>query len=358
MGTSGSTKLRIGILDPYLDTLGGGERYILSIAKAFSNCQIDLFWPDESIKSVVKQRLNINIDHLRLKKYKKKLLNSSFLFPRYDLFFYVTDGSLFFSPARKSYLIIQSPAHVPSVKSKLNRLKMKTWSKLFCYSQYVRKFLKDQWKDADVVVLPPGIDTNLFKPRKKQNIILSTGRFFSHLHSKKQVQLIDWFRHIYTTKVATNWRLVLIGSVTEDAHTYLREVTEKARGIPVEIIANADFNILNDYYSKAKIFWLATGYGENLSVHPEKAEHFGIVTIEAMSAGCVPIVFAAGGPKEILDHGKSGFLFLQEDDLLNYTTRLIKDETLRKQMSKEAIVRSQQFNMQTFKTKLHEITRT
>ena len=65
MGTTTGKPLKIGIYDPYLDILGGGERYVLTIAEYYSlSHEVDLLWPESSIKETIRQRLNINSDRI------------------------------------------------------------------------------------------------------------------------------------------------------------------------------------------------------------------------------------------------------------------------------------------------------
>jgi len=63
------------------------------------------------------------------------------------------------------------------------------------------------------------------------------------------------------------------------------------------------------------IYWHATGLGEDLDRFLDRAEHFGIMTFEAMAFGCVPIVIRAGGQPEIVEGGRHGYLFADVDEL-------------------------------------------
>ena len=78
---------------------------------------------------------------------------------------------------------------------------------------------------------------------------------------------------------------------------------------------NVEYGKLRQLYSQATLYWHATGYGENEAHHPERFEHFGITPVEAMAAGCVPIVLGKGGLPEIVEHDKSGFLWNTLDEL-------------------------------------------
>ena len=348
--------MKVAILDPYLDTLGGGERYLLSIAEYYSkNHAVDIFWPDQSLRTKIKQRFQMSISQVQFREYPLNAIDRYSLFSQYDLFFYATDGSLFYSPAKKSILLIQSPAHIPNGGKLFTKIKMSSWNKVLCYSRFVKEII-DKKIGRKAIVLEPPVDLESFLPGKKENIILITGRFFSFLHSKKQDFLVDCFIELITKKHLTGWKLILIGSVQDkDADGYLAKIKKVSQGYPIKIITDASLDVLKDYYAKAKIFWLATGFGEDLITFPERAEHFGIVTVEAMAAECVPIVFNGGGQTEIVNQAKNGFLFKSKDELMKQTLSVIKNEDQRLKLAQQAKNRSTDFSKERFLSKLEKI---
>jgi glycosyltransferase involved in cell wall biosynthesis len=104
---------------------------------------------------------------------------------------------------------------------------------------------------------------------------------------------------------------------------------------------------VSDLYGRARLFWHAAGFGSADS-SPESSEHFGISTVEAMSAGAVPIVINKGGQPEIVEHGVSGFLWNTLDELREYTRLLAADEPLRLRMSNAARERAELFSRSRF----------
>jgi glycosyltransferase involved in cell wall biosynthesis len=113
------------------------------------------------------------------------------------------------------------------------------------------------------------------------------------------------------------------------------------------VLANIERSRLKELYGQASIFWHAAGYGEG-DGRPELSEHFGIATVEAMSAGCVPIVINKGGQPEIVEHGVSGFLWSKLEELKEYTELAVKDEQLRAQMAEAARARAALFSREQF----------
>lgn len=350
MGTTKEYK-KIAIVSPYLDVMGGGERYILTIASIFSKDRdVTLFWDERELLQKVKDKLGISLTHINFHNRVSGLFRLVSTLRSFDQLIYTTDGSLFLSPCSRNTLIIQSPAHIPKFTS-ANRFKLSRFQTILCYSQYVAEFIRRRIH-RNAIVLNPPIAVPRFSKKKKENIILSVGRFFPWLHSKRQDILVDVFKKMYESGNLGNWKLILAGSVDKGAQSYYADIKKKASGYPISIINNASFNNLVDLYQTAKIYWHASGFGADLINYPQNAEHFGITTVEAMSYGCVPVVFKAGGQIEIINSSKYGFLWESEGELIKRTLMLIKDNKTLISMSQDAIERSKNFSISEFKKNL------
>ena len=96
---------------------------------------------------------------------------------------------------------------------------------------------------------------------------------------------------------------------------YLDQIRAAAEGLPVVLHPDATGAELRALYGRASIFWHAAGLGEDTERHPDRYEHFGITTVEAMSAGAVPVVIDAAGQVEIVEQGVSGYRFAGLDGL-------------------------------------------
>ncbi len=77
-------------------------------------------------------------------------------------------------------------------------------------------------------------------------------------------------------------------------------------------------------------------------------EHFGISTVEAMAAGCVPVVINKGGQREVVQHGVNGFLWDTLKELKEYTGILARDDRTRARMSEAARARAAFFSREEF----------
>lgn len=356
--------MKIALYSPYLHILGGGERYLLSIAETLSRKHDVFLFSDESVKEKARSFFNISLDRIQF--LPSKIFRTKYLFKKYtsllsfDIFFYMTDGSLFFSTAMKNFLIIQSPAHIPKL-SFLNKVKLKQW-KILCYSKFIQRIISQRLTRKSFI-LPPSVEvgdqchpvrmTSDFKSKK--NIILTVGRFFPFPHNKKQDFLLRVFKKHYK-KYFSNWKLVIAGGLTEKGGKEMVNTLRKEnKGLPVDILVNILYSQLEKLYSQAKIYWHAAGFEEDLEENPERAEHFGITTLEAMMQSVVPVVYNGGGQNEIVEEGKSGYLWDSEEELIKKSIKLIKDKTLLSNLAKGARDRAMDFSPEKFYEKLEKV---
>jgi glycosyltransferase involved in cell wall biosynthesis len=329
--------MKAGIYDPYLDTLGGGERYALTFADCLSRngYQVDVFWQDESIKRKIKERLNIKIERINF-------IPETFNSNDYDLIFFLSDGSLPFLTAEQNILHFQVPFHGVGGRKWLNRIKLRRINYVVCNSFFTKKFIDQEYGVNAKVIYPP-VAVESFKPLVKKNFIISVGRFTNLLHNKRQDVLIEAFKKMKLK----DWKLILIGG-DEEGKEYVAGLRKKANGFPIEIIANPSFDKLKVFYGQAKIFWTAAGFGINENRNPEKVEHFGITTVEAMAAGCVPVVIGKGGQKEIVKEGQNGFLWQTEEELIAKILKLIENEKEWLELSQKVQKRARDFSEKKF----------
>lgn len=384
---------KAAIYDPYLDTLGGGERYCLSVAEILlkNGYEVDLLWSgDSSLVQKAEKRFSLNLNNLKIvpdvygiqpknldlleendhiSKFINRTINPQKINlkinqlinkfknnRKYDVIFYISDGSLPLLFGKKNYLHVQVPFVAKNnLSSKIiHQLKSKFFTNVICNSQFTASFQEKALKNKVLVVYPPVDVDKFYSNNNKENIILSVGRFDNILNAKKQDVLIDGFRKLYETTPNLNWKLVLAGGslLDPEKNSYLQYLQKKAQNLPVEFVVNPPFNILQEIYSKSKIYWHAAGFEVDEKIHPENTEHFGITVVEAMSSGLVPVVINQGGIPEIVDNGVTGFLWKTLDDLVSKTQKLIDNPETLKLMSQQSLINCQQFSKDNFEKKL------
>lgn len=349
-------RLKIGFYSPYLDTLGGGEKYLFDIASCLSSQHdIIVFWDDSSIVSKAEQRFNFKLEKINFIPNifgKKNTLKTSLKSRELDAFFYVSDGSIPLLFSKNNFVILQFPVNWVKINP-LSKLKLSRISKLICYSEFVKEGLVKKFNKSTVVI-PPFIDIKRKVNIKKENIILTVGRFTKGMNMKKQGVLIDVFKKMCDDGL-NKWKLVVAGSYRDEDKDFYMELVAEAGKYPIEVLGNISYSDLLNLYNKAKIYWHATGFGENIEINPERAEHFGITTVEAMRCGAVPVVINAGGQIEIVRNKFSGFLWDSLGELEDITNNLIKDESLLNKMSEQAEKESLRFSKEEFCKEINKL---
>jgi len=183
------------------------------------------------------------------------------------------------------------------------------------------------------IVIPNGIDFEEFAEapfdwdfRRKyaldsEKIIFFIGR---HVYEKGIHVLIEAFR-----KVLDNFfdaKLIIAGNGPMTGELY-----SKAHflGLSHKVLFTG---FITDEERK-KIFKVA-----DIAVFPSLYEPFGIVALEAMASGCVPVVSDIGGFSEIVKHLHNGLTFYcaNPNSLADMILLLLKDDLLRQKLSRQA----------------------
>jgi len=342
------------VFSPYFDTWGGGEVYTLSFAAALHQLgyHITLAAPSSQVLADASKYLDISLQAEVNPQAYITLTSPNHIWSKYrltktyDLVFFLSDGSLPFLFGHTNIVHFQVP--FTSLKRTFTTsLKLATIHHIVCNSRFTSTVIDRRLRVNSTILYPPVRLINA-KHQSKQNIILSVGRFTQTMHHKRQDILATAFKKLIDQGLK-NWQLVIAGSTTEKGSNQLvSKLKTELKGYPVEILTDISYAQVRDLYAKSKIFWLATGYDVNQTKHPEHVEHFGIATVEAMSAGCVPVVINQGGQPEIVTDGVNGYLFNKVNELVSKTNQLIKKPQLLSQISQEAISRSHKFSSDQF----------
>lgn len=365
--------LKICLYSPYIPKhFGGGERYMFDVALSLAKkhrvsvavtadnlSQLEI----EAIRTAYESFLGASLKQIEI--IPTPLGSNQSFFSKmawtkqWDVLYHLTDGSLFFSAAKKNILHIQFPFsfHKSGV---VERLKLAQYQVKNTNSSFTKAVIESHWPVVIDLVHHPRIEQGITSLpenkqlgvlKKKQKIILNVGRFFRQLHSKRQDVLVRTFKELIEKSYDyDDWKLVLVGSVEDES--YAKEVAHLAKGLPIEIHHQVSRAELLDWYTKASIYWHATGFNVDQTIHPEKVEHFGITTGEAMSFGCAPIVINKGGQPEILGEDLSHLLWESTEECIAITTSLMEDRHKREASQQQALEQISKFSLQIFEQKL------
>ena len=136
-------------------------------------------------------------------------------------------------------------------------------------------------------------------------------------------RIVEWTRGVDTSQLDGLRRnpdnsVLFVGRVSKEKN--LEELLKHQDKYNIVIVGDGpDRKALEQKYTKAKFVGYKTGkelfqYYLNAAVFcfPSRTDTFGIVMVEAMSAGTPVAAFPVIGPIDVVEHGKTGFL---EEDL-------------------------------------------
>lgn len=338
--------MKIGFFNPYLNSLGGGERYVCTLADHWSTMHdVCIFWHDREIIPLAEKRFHVQLHNVTVvSDYKPNMpfLKRQALLSGYDLVFIVSDGSIPFPFAPRNILLFQAP---------FARISYPWWKRVrhtqtVVYSAFVKEHIDSVIGKYAKVIAPP-VDTQAMVPKTKTHTILSVGRFSASYEAKKHDVLIQAFQRGYKEGLFSSWQLIIAGGLLDEDIGYFQILKKLTKGFPITLIPNCSFDMLQKLYGEAACYWHAAGYGET---DPTKMEHFGITTVEAMAAGCIPVVYAAGGQPEIVSDGKSGFLWHTPDQLLEKTKAVIGNTQYIRSMKQCVREKALEFDKKVFYT--------
>jgi glycosyltransferase involved in cell wall biosynthesis len=197
-------------------------------------------------------------------------------------------------------------------------------------SEYTRGFIRRIWdRDSTVIYGPCRIELYRAQP-KEEDLVVTVGR----ISPEKRLHIF-----LEMARRLPRFNFAIIGSVENDA--YLRSLERSAPSNVSFIVSPVRRS--PEILGKAKIY-----------VHCMENEHFGIAIVEAMAAGCVPVVHDSGGPREIVIPSV-GYRWRTVNEATSQITTLMQDDGLRDKLSKAAETRSEMFSSQRFEDRISRV---
>jgi glycosyltransferase involved in cell wall biosynthesis len=154
-----------------------------------------------------------------------------------------------------------------------------------------------------VVLAPPGIDTDAFRPaaggRSRHGHILAVCRLGDP--RKRLDRLVKAYRDLVDADPAGP-PLVLAGKgVLHRAAA--DQISRSGLGSRVRVMSDVPHNDLRRLYQEASVF-----------VQTSQEEGLGLTLLEAMACGVPVVATETAGSRETVDHGETGFLVPQDDE--------------------------------------------
>lgn len=225
--------------------------------------------------------------------------------------------------------------------------RMRSYQRIFVNSQFTAAELQRRWRLTPTILYPPvALDP---VTRVKQNVIVSVGRFDGRDGKNIRAQVEAFPR--FLAEAPGDWAFCAMGFCgrgPEDI-AQVKSLRDQTAGLPMTFLANAERSVMVERLCEAKLFWHTRGLGRpGVALEPRHQEHFGIATVEAMMAGCVPLVAKAGGQTEIVENGVSGVLCSDMDAMVAQSVELARDEVSRARMAERARERGKAFHASVF----------
>ena len=359
--------LRILFVHPDLTYFGGAEKVLVHMIRALKVHDISLLssWWDPPI--IGKQFGDIEIPKIQwikcppfLLKYKRfrafqwiKYSNNITKIVRdlekdYDIIIetqqvYITPQSnvVLINYMHYPYLIIPPPEAdntiirlYYSIQRRILLKRLKRINLVLTNSPFTANIMQDKLGMEPIVVYPP-VEVQKFHSEtdweEREDKVVNIGTFIPF---KRQIILLEIARLLPKIK------FVLIGWLeNRDSNYYQNIINNKPHN--VEVLHNVPDDTLIKELRSSKAY---------VHLCPE---HFGISVIEAIAAGCAPIVYHLGGPIEIL--GNSALSWSDTRELADSIERVISDEKLWRNTIVNAKSKLTKFKTSIFEQKIRDI---
>jgi len=282
--------MRVVLETTHLSHIGGAENYLMRLAMALddrSSFYIEANWPS---------------DFNRYNGFGRKFEPYSGMWEP-DVYIHCSHFSRSAPIGHRNYEVCLFPKVA---------LKPEGYDGVISICDYTASYVQQLW-GMESVVIEPCVDPSLYSIAPKEKKIVSIGHFFEEEdgHSKNQHILAEAF-----TLTGEGYELVLIGNSNRGDENYLRKVRKASNGKRIRIEANADQSFVKKELSTASHLWHANGFQRS---DPAQTEHFGIIALEAIASGVVPIVHKSGGCASI-----DGVNTWEQPEDLGRLTRLVQ----------------------------------
>jgi starch synthase len=198
---------------------------------------------------------------------------------------------------------------VANYQNEFNKLKL-----MFTTSEWVRNIYKRDGIDVNKIVpMHIGIDTNLFRPTKEEEIIFPIRRMLGVRDNEKMILTIGgdvtskgaqemMMALSEINKEFKEWKYVCKSWPSECAH----EWREKEERLAEELGMKDKVIFLDGEWTSE--FMSKVINSCDIYAAPSRIEGFGMIQVEAMSCGKPVISINKGGPSETIVHNQTGFL--------------------------------------------------
>lgn len=240
---------------------------------------------------------------------------------------------------------------------------LESFNEIWVYSNFVRRYVNGHLRLRGLqpppirVMYPPATlpRPQHLPPWRSRNAIMTVGRFFTGGHDKRQDIVIEIVKAL-NARLGRTVPLIVAGALhaTAESRDRLRGLVSMAAGIECRFYPNVSRRRLIDLYFEAAVLVHATGYGTDALAFPERLEHFGIAPVEAASSGCIPVVYGAGGPVEVMRALHSPTVFSSIPEAVEKIAEILSDTEGSEALSQELVRSSEVFSAAAFRARVEQ----
>lgn len=358
--------MKVLVVHPYMKPLGGGEWVCLNVLEALLEKGFETVLLTEQFREkLLEDVFNFRSKGLvtfPFKRFKPRFKLQAYQWlvwhygfgrsvksrlGHFDLEFSTQDVAFNFGAGKTRVAYVHFPyfnAHLypDAASNRLLRLYyapvVKYWRRhlngidlLLCNSEFTMLKVEERWGRKGVVVYPP-VDVRFFNPEalsetERDDAVISVGR----ITPVKNFELV-----LDVARMLPGLKFVIAG-VVADVNYYYKLLGAKPGN--VHILPNIRRDRLRRELWRAKVY-----------LHPMINEHFGISIVEAMAAGCVPVVHNSGGAREAVRG--VGYLYNTPGECASMIERALK---YWRALKEEAIKRAASFDREIFKNNIKKI---
>jgi glycosyltransferase involved in cell wall biosynthesis len=219
---------------------------------------------------------------------------------------------------------------------------------LIAITNQVKELYKNLLKQEEVRVIPFGVDTEKFKPMREDG--LSDVKEILYVGSLYPIKGLEYLVQA-TALVAKRWkdvRLRIVGSGPEEnrLRSLVDELKIRGKVIFEGFVQHED---IVHYYQHCNIFAYTT-----------LGEPFGKSIVESMACGKPVITSNIGGPSEIIESGKTGFLVppTEPEAIAEKILLLLEDSARMRQMGEAARTAAESYSWEKVAELYHKLYKT
>ncbi len=299
---------KIAVVSPNIEAFSGVTQTALSCIEALNEKGVipdvySAFGNQKKVNKKFGRKLKYNFKKLlapkRFALYSGILKNLQFLFKNYDYIYDFTNSFPLNKNSGNYFVYVHFPEFILWKRGKyvggllkiynipnksINKIKIKFLDygqlDVACNSGFTKKNLNQCLNIKTNIIYPPVQIKEFENKNTKRSGVISTASFSIEKNQLMQVEIAESF-----PKIKFN-----ICGKAERMPSYFKRVKRKAGKVKnVQLLNDLSFEKLKKKLSQSLIF-----------IHTSKNEPFGISTVEAISAGCIPLVHNSGGQKEVV----------------------------------------------------------